>query len=134
MRISEIANAEEQVGLLKIIMDKTWEAITTQQRQQAQQAQQKAASKPRAVKPRNTKAPYAPPPPKLPTPNKPVVQAKSPHIQKPLPAHTTQQAKVATLGKSLPTLQKASNDSEDGFLQQRIASLEKLDDKDDRYS
>ena len=27
MRISEIANAEEQVGLLKIIMDKTWEAI-----------------------------------------------------------------------------------------------------------
>jgi hypothetical protein len=95
MRISEIANAEEQVGLLKIIMDKTWEAITTQQRQQAQQAQQKAASKPRAVKPRNPKAPYAPPP-KLPSPHKPVAQAKAPHIQKPLPAHTTQQARVAT--------------------------------------
>ena len=39
MRISEIANAEEQIGLLKIIMDKTWEALATQQRQQAQQAQ-----------------------------------------------------------------------------------------------
>ncbi len=54
MRISEIANAEEQIGLLKIIIDKTWEALATQQRQQAQQAQQKAASKPRAVKPAST--------------------------------------------------------------------------------
>ena len=134
MRISEIANAEEQVGLLKIIMDKTWEAIASQQRQQVQQAQQKAASKPRAVKPRNPKAPYAPPPPKLPSPHKSVVQAKAPHIQKPLPAHTTQQARVATLDKSLPTLQKASNDSKDGFSQQRNTPVEKLDGKEDRYS
>ena len=134
MRISEIANAEEQVGLLKIIMDKTWEAIASQQRQKVQQAQQKAASKPRAVKPRNPKAPYAPPPPKLPSPHKSVVQAKAPHIQKPLPAHTTQQARVATLDKSLPTLQKASNDSKDGFLQQRSTPVEKLDGKEDRYS
>lgn len=134
MRISEIANAEEQVGLLKIIMDKTWEAIASQQRQQVQQAQHKAASKPRAVKPRNPKAPYAPPPPKLPSPHKSVVRAKAPHIQKPLPAHTTQQARVVTLDKTLPTLQKASNDSKDGFLQQRNTPVEKLDGKEDRYS
>ena len=134
MRISEIANAEEQIGLLKIIMDKTWEALATQQRQQAQQAQQKAASKPRAVKSASPKAPYAPPPPKLPSPHKPVVQAKVPPIQKTLPASTTQQARVGTLGKSLSTLQKASNDSKDGFLQQRSTPIEKLDGKEDRYS
>ena len=134
MRISEIANAEEQIGLLKIIMDKTWEALATQQRQQAQQAQQKAASKPRAVKPRNPKAPYAPPPPKLPSPHKPVAQAKAPHTQKQLQAQTSQQARVGTLGKSLPTLQKAANDSKDGFLQQRSTPVEKLDGKEDRYS
>jgi hypothetical protein len=134
MRISEIANAEEQVGLLKIIMDKTWEAIATQQRQQAQQAQQKAASKPRTAKPRSPKAPYAPPPPKLPSPRKPLAQAKSTHVQKQLPVHTNQQARVATFGKSLPLLQKASNDSKDGFLQQRSAPIEKIDGKEDRYS
>ena len=131
MRISEIANAEEQVGLLKIIMDKTWEAIATQQRQQAQQ---KAASKPRAVKPRHPKAPYAPPPPKLPSPQKPVVQTKVPHLQKQLPAHISQQPKLTTLNKSLPAPQKASNDSKDGFLQQRGAPIEKLNSKEDRYS
>ena len=134
MRISEIANAEEQIGLLKIIMDKTWEALATQQRQQAQQAQQKAASKPRAVKPASPKAPYAPPPPKLPSPHKPVVQAKVPHIQKALPAFTHQQTKAGTLGKSMPSLQKASNDSKDGFLQQRSKPIEKLNGKEDRYS
>jgi hypothetical protein len=134
MRLFEIASAEEQMALLRLIMDKTWEALTTQQRQQAQQTQQKAASKPRAVKPRKSKTPYAPPPPKLPSPNKPVAQVKAPHTQKQLPAHTSQQARVATLGKSLPTLQKASNDSKDGFLQQRSTPVEKLDGKQDRYS
>lgn len=134
MRINEIANAEEQVELLKIIMDKTWEAIAAQQRQQALQAQQKVASKPRAVKRRNPKVPYTPPPPKLPSPHKPAVQAKVAQIQKSLPAHTTQQSRVATLGKSLPALQKASNDSKDGFLQQRSTPLDKLDGKEDRYS
>jgi hypothetical protein len=134
MRLFEIASAEEQMALLRLIMDKTWEALTAQQRQEAQQAQRKAASKPRAVKPRNRKAPYAPPPPKLPSPHKPVVQAKAPHTQKQLPAHTSQQAGVATLSKSLPTLQKASSDSKDGFLQQRSTPIEKLDGKEDRYS
>ena len=134
MRISEIANAEEQIGLLKIIMDKTWEALATQQRQQAQQAQEKAASKARTVKPVSTKAPYSPPPPKLPSPHKSVVAAKVPHIQKPLAVNATQQVKAGTLGKSFPTLQKASNDSKDGFLKHGSASTEKLNDKEDRYS
>lgn len=134
MRLIEIASAEEQMALLRLIMDKTWEALTTQQRQQAQQAQQKAANKPRALKPRNSKAPYAAPPPKITTPRKPAVQGKVPHIPKPLTAHPTQQARVATLGKSLPTLQKASNDSKDGFLQQRSAPIEKLDGKEERYN
>ena len=114
MRISEIANAEEQVGLLKIIMDKTWEAIAAQQRQQAAQAQQKATPKPKPAKPRSPKAPYAPPPPKLANPRaNPLVKKPAPIAQQVKP-----QAKLPTLNKSIQAPQKASNDSQDGFLQQ----------------
>lgn len=130
MRISEIANAEEQVGLLKIIMDKTWEAIATQQRQQAAQAQQKATPKPKQAKPRSPKAPYAPPPPKL---AKPPV---APQVKQPTPMQqqVKPQAKVATLNKSIQAPQKASSDSKDGFLQQISSEIKKGFDSKDRHS
>ena len=133
MRLFEIASAEEQMALLKLIMDNTWEALTTQQRQQAAQAQQKAATKPKQVKPRSPKVPYASPPPKLPTPRKQPTLAKPPYIQSPA-AMQPQQARVATPSKSLPSLQKASNDSKDGFIQQRSSAIEKQDGKEGRHS
>jgi hypothetical protein len=130
VRISEIANAEEQVGLLKIIMDKTWEAIATQQRQQAAQAQQKAAPKPKQAKPRSPKAPYAPPPPKLAKP--PVApQLKQ---QAPMQQQVKPQAKVAPFNKSIQAPPKASSDSKDGFLQQISNEIKKGFDSKDRHS
>ena len=93
-----------------------------------------AASKTRIVKPRKLKSLYAPPTPKLQIPNKPAAQTKVPNMQKPLAANTTQQRGLATLDKSLPTPQKASNDSKDGFLKQGSLPILKFDDNDDRYS
>ena len=130
MRINEIANAEEQVGLLKLIMDKTWEAIATQQRQQAAQAQQKAAAKPKQAKPRNPKAPYAPPPPKLSKPRT-TLQVKQPAL---VAQQVKPQVKATTISKPLPSAQKVSSGSKDGFIQQRRSGLENDLEAEDRYS
>ena len=43
MRIDEIASAEEQMALWKLVNDNVWQAIETQRQQQAQAAQAKAA-------------------------------------------------------------------------------------------
>ena len=63
MRLNEFANAEDQLGLLRIIITNTWSAIAqeaaAQKRQRAQQAAVKK-SKPRAAAK-----------PKIPTPRKP---------------------------------------------------------------
>ncbi len=131
MRLFEIASAEEQMALLKLIMDKTWEALTTQQRQQAQQ---KATAKPKPAKLRSTKAPYAPQAPKLPAPNKPLQQAKARVPMKTLPQQNIQQAKVATAGKSMPAPLKASNDSKTRFSQQANAEIKNDSEGDDRHS
>lgn len=49
MRLYEIASAEEQMALLKLIMDNTWQALVTQARQQAQQTAKKRAVKPATI-------------------------------------------------------------------------------------
>lgn len=46
MRIFEIANAEEQLGLLRVIIDNTWTAIAQQaERQRQEQLKQQAKAK-----------------------------------------------------------------------------------------
>jgi hypothetical protein len=76
MRMYEIANAEDQLGLLRIIMNNTWSAIS---QQASAQAKQKAAeaSKPKA------KAPKAPTPKAVKLP------------QRPMPSPIPQQARPA---------------------------------------
>lgn len=77
MKIKEITNAQDQLDLLRVIIDNTWSAI----RQQAQiQANQKAtqASKPKALK-QPKKAPYAAPSKPLPQP-KPIQQKAKPQL------------------------------------------------------
>ena len=52
MRIFEIANAEEQLGLLRVIIDNTWTAIARQaelQRQEQLKQQAKAKKSPKRV-------------------------------------------------------------------------------------
>ena len=43
MRINEIASAEDQVALWRLVSDSVWQAIETQRQQQAQAEQVKAA-------------------------------------------------------------------------------------------
>jgi hypothetical protein len=105
MRIHEIASAEEQIALLKLIMDKTWEALTTQKRQQASQLNTKASPKPKTLaKSKVTKTPYTPPP--LPKPQQkplakrapqnssPTLTASTSSTIKPMPPRTPLEMKV----------------------------------------
>ncbi|QWD66024.1 hypothetical protein [Polynucleobacter sp. MWH-Aus1W21] len=77
MRMYEIANAEDQLGLLRVIMNNTWSAISQQASAQAKQKVAQA-SKPKA------KAPKAP---KIPKPK--VAQLS----QRTMPAPVAQQTK-----------------------------------------
>ncbi len=74
MKIKEITNAQDQLDLLRVIIDNTWTAI----KQQADsQARQNAAQPPKAPKSKSIKkGPYAPPPKPLPKPTQQVAQPK----------------------------------------------------------
>ena len=50
MRLYEFTNAQEQLALLRVIVDNTWQAIEHEAQQQARAAAQKAASKPKAAR------------------------------------------------------------------------------------
>ena len=68
MRISEIASSEEQLGLLRLIIDNTWTAI----KQQADAEARQNATQPKPIKvksvPKAKPAPMAAPPKPLPKP------------------------------------------------------------------
>jgi len=80
MRITEIADAVEQLALWKLINNSVWTAIDTQAKQQAQQRaasqQQRKAKRPR-TKSRGVSVPHVPMPPKQHSP-----LPKPKHLQK----------------------------------------------------
>jgi hypothetical protein len=80
MRITEIADAVEQLALWKLINTSVWTAIDTQAKQQAQQRaasqQQRKAKRPR-TKSRGVSVPHVPMPPKQHSP-----LPKPEHLQK----------------------------------------------------
>ena len=82
MRMNEIASAEEQLGLLRLIIDNTWTAI----KQQADAEARQKASQPKPVKvktvPKVKPAPMVAPPKPLPK-SKPI----QPLSVKPQPQH-----------------------------------------------
>lgn len=61
MRMYEIANAEDQLGLLRVIMNNTWSAISqqasTQAKQKAAEASKPKAKAPKPPKPKAVKLP-----------------------------------------------------------------------------
>lgn len=91
MRIFEIADAEAQLALWKLVNDSVWTAIQTQQHEQAKQKaaaqQQKKTKRSKRVSKRSISAP-APIPkppksiPKLATPNKPIANLPQQPAQK----------------------------------------------------
>ena len=76
MRINEIANAEEQLALWKLVSDNVWQAIQTQAHQQAKEkalaAQQKKAKGKRKGKGGRVSVPSIPNVPKPASPKAPV--------------------------------------------------------------
>ncbi len=74
MKIKEITNAQDQLDLLRVIIDNTWTAIKQQADVQAKQnaVQPVRPPKAKAIK----KAPYAAPPKPLPKPKQQVAQPK----------------------------------------------------------
>jgi len=104
MRIDEIASADEQMALWKLINDNVWQAIETQRQQQAQVAQAKAAEA--KLKPRKGRKagrgklsiPMPPPPP----------SPKAPPVKKPEASANPQQAKPQNLQYPVQARQQAA--------------------------
>ena len=92
MRINEIASAEDQMALWRLVSDNVWQAIETQRQQQAQAAQAKAAKaklKPRGGRKGKSRSaapmpsPKAPPPKKSPPPANPSAKPSQPPAANP---------------------------------------------------
>ena len=151
MRIKEIANAEEQVGLLKLIMDKTWDAIAQQAAEQKHaEAQRKAQAKSKPAKRKAVKAPYSPPLPPLKKP-KPNLSKQPTHTPKPTTPNALQPIKPLPYSQPQANLKlnptalanpntvqapakNASTAPKDGYLGRNIGALEKDEYGDDRHS
>lgn len=99
MRIFEIASAEEQLALWKLISDNVWSTISQQARTEAQQ-RAAAAAKSR-IKPKKAKKPKKPL--RVPVPPKPKPQNKSAAPARPQTAN--QPAKTQPRSSPLPTRQ-----------------------------
>ena len=98
MRIVEIASAEEQLALWKLISDNVWTTISQQARTEAQQRAAAAKSRLKPKKPKKLKKP-----PRAPAPPKPKPQNKSA-----VPARTqtaSQPARPQPRSSPLPTRQ-----------------------------
>jgi hypothetical protein len=81
MRIDEIASAEDQIALFKLITDKVWQALGDQHRAEAEtKARQPLKAKFIAATPKKPKAPAARPVPK------PTIKATPSAKPKPQPA------------------------------------------------
>ena len=127
MRITEIADAVEQLALWKLINTSVWTAIDTQAKQQAQQRaasqQQRKAKRPR-TKSRSVSVPHVPLPKPLPKPKhihkttnpstqltQPIQKSAYPHTQQALPSrHPSNKtadvaSAIANPTSTLPTTQ-----------------------------
>ena len=162
MRLYEFANAEDQLALLRTIIDNTWTAIAQQAaEQQRAEAERKAQAK---LKPRGkkrgkaksiripspplppNKKPQAPlakqPPSPLNKPNPNAFNAvqplpsTNPQLNKP-PTNTATNPKFASLPYPKPIATppiKQHNGLKMGYFDKNIGTTEKEDDGDDRHS
>ena len=84
MKIKEVTNAEEQLGLLRVIIDNTWSAIKQQADAQARHKVAQPVPKSKTKAPKVTRpAPYAAIPKPLPKP-KPLYQTNAQHKAQPI--------------------------------------------------
>ena len=150
MRIDEIASAEEQMALWRLINDNVWQAIETQRQQQAQAAQAKAAKaklktrKGRKGSRGKLSLPMPPPPPspKVPPVKKPEAlpnpqQAKPQNLQYPAQGQQIAQRQQLALPQTAAasmTPANAPRASKDGVIAQKLLQKNSLPNGDDRHS
>lgn len=80
MRMNEVTNAEDQLALLRLIIDNTWTAIRQEAAAQARQKASSKAAKPRATRQVAIKAPVPKPAKTLAIkPSQPLPQAITPN-------------------------------------------------------
>ena len=91
MKIKEITSAEEQLELLRMIIDNTWTAIRQQAEIQAKQVAAQA-NKTKTTKPLK-RPPYAAPPKPLPKPQQQIVKPE-PVQTKPVATKTPEELKA----------------------------------------
>ncbi len=109
MRIDEIASAEDQIALFKLITDKVWQALGDQQRAEAEtKAAQPLKAKLKPMSPKSIKQPAAWPAPKLAT------RAATPATLKAQPARTQPfiQQSQATPAQNIKQKQISNRDKE----------------------
>ena len=101
MRIFEIADAEAQLALWKLVNDSVWTAIQTQQHEQAKQKaaaqqQKKAKRSTKRIGKRSMSVPLPPPKVPMPTakPKQPPIQKAATPTQQNANPHLNPQAKV----------------------------------------
>jgi len=150
MRIVEIANAEEQLALWRLVNDNVWQAIDAQRQQQAQAAQAKATQA--KLKPRKGRKggrgklsipmPPPPPSPKVSTAKKPEAsanpqQAKPQNLQPQAQGQQTAQrqplAQPQTAAAPM-TPANASTAPKDGVSAQKLVQKNSSPHGDDRHS
>jgi hypothetical protein len=155
MRIVEFTSAQEQMALLKLIFDKTWETLGTQAKQQAQaKASQQRTTKPTAKR-KGLKRVGAPVPkplaPKVPAPSitkhtpqptqaspqqkyrnsQPAQLLRQPSAQqKPTPLAPT----LKTSMPNLPSSQNLSVDSKPTEYDEKYAAFKEYGEGDDKHS
>lgn len=104
MRIYEIASAEDQIALFKLITDKVWQALGDQQRAEVEtKASQPLKAKLKPISPKKSKPPAARPVPK------PTVKVALPAKAQPQPARTPPFAQQSQTIQSLSAKQKQNS-------------------------
>ncbi len=115
MRMYEIANAEDQLGLLQIIMNNTWSAISqqasTQAKQKAGEASKPKSRAPKAPKPKAVKLPQRPTPSPVPLQARPAPPVVTKSAVKPAPQSKT----VAPSKHKSPTITTRSPEEQRMF-------------------
>lgn len=118
MKIKEVTNPEEQLGLLRVIIDNTWTAIKQQADAHAKQKALEPPAKPKSKVQKFPKLPHVPKPQQLPKP-KALNQIKPQPIMK------------STIGRAIYKPQQVSNSTPkqapNNFSSQANASISDLD-------
>jgi hypothetical protein len=133
MRINEIASAEDQMALWRLVSDNVWQAIETQRQQQAQAAQAKAAKA--KLKPRGSRkgkgrsaapmpTPKPPPPKKSPPPDNPSAKPSQTPATNP-DAQSLAQRQQALAPRMPVTISAASNAPKSGVFAPNTAAAAK---------